>query len=123
MNPGRLIVKARNTDFPLVSDGHKVRSQDTTILECSTAPAVPPDCVSSGGRRAPFHLASLTDDELVSHVRTQLDLVTSELERELAQRLADALDENARLEGVVESLKDDMSLMGEARENEIETSR
>lgn len=38
------------------------------------------------------YLHSLTDEELIALVRTQLDLVTSELERELAKRLADAVD-------------------------------
>lgn len=44
------------------------------------------------------HLASLTDEELIALVRTQLDLVTSELERELAKRLAAAADEIAFLQ-------------------------
>ena len=44
-----------------------------------------------------MHLPNLTDEELIAFVRTQLDLVTSDLERELADRLAAALDEIERL--------------------------
>lgn len=55
------------------------------------------------------HLPSLTDEELISMVRTQLDLVTSSLERELAERLAAAIDgaeDTTDLEKEIEQMTD-----------------
>lgn len=43
----------------------------------------------------------MTDEELLSFVRTRIDLVTTELERELAKRFADALDEIECLEAEI----------------------
>lgn len=40
----------------------------------------------------------MTDEDLLAFVRTRLDLVTTDLERDLAARFADALDEIERLE-------------------------
>jgi len=38
------------------------------------------------------HLQSLTDEELIQLVRTRDEIVVTDLELELAKRLADALD-------------------------------
>ena len=57
-----------------------------------------------------MHLPSLTDEELISLVRTQNDLVTSDLERELAERLKqaiDAADENSDFEKQIELLEEE----------------
>lgn len=51
------------------------------------------------------HLGSLTDEELIARVR--VSQVTSALERELARRLADAIDEIEDLEQEIRNMKED----------------
>lgn len=55
------------------------------------------------------HLRSLTDEELLRETRRQEPLVTTDLETELGTRLANAIDEIARLEKQISELEDELS--------------
>ena len=88
----RILITATNARFPSLADGNrgaKVHSQDRKPVECSAAGTTPG--LRHGAGRAPFHLQSLTDEELAMYAR-QLGSASA-LELELAQRVLNLLDD------------------------------